>query len=140
MFEYMEDFYFEKFSKIADSIWEDEHKIDTPNISGEKTNINEKIEYTFSLSGAMDELEEDEKKKYEEYIKIWTKKFEHYIPLFYYALSNDFDDWDEETKNWYIDIIEIQEKNNPLIIWHENTDGTKIILGLIDMQNKRIVK
>ena len=124
MFEYMEDFYFEKFSKIADSIWEDEHKIDTPNISGEKTNINEKIEYT----------------KYEEYIKIWTKKFEHYIPLFYYALSNDFDDWDEETKNWYIDIIEIQEKNNPLVIWHENTDGTKIIMGLIDMQNKRIVK
>ena len=114
MFEYMEDFYFEKFSKIADSIWEDEHKIDTPNISGEKTNINEKIEYTFSLSGAMDELEEDEKKKYEEYIKIWTKKF--------------------------IDIIEIQEKNNPLVIWHENTDGTKIIMGLIDMQNKRIVK
>ena len=130
MSEYMKDFYFKKFRKIANSIWEDEHKIDTPDISGEKTNINEKIEYTFSLSGAMDELEEDEKKKYEEYIKIWTKKFE----------PNDFDDWDEETKNWYIDIIEIQEKNNPLIIWHENTDGTKIIMGLIDMQNKRIVK
>ena len=88
----------------------------------------------------MDELEEDEKKKYEEYIKIWSKKFEHYKPLSCYDLSNDFDDWNEETKNWYIDIIKIQEKNNPLIIWHENTNGTKIILGLIDMQNKRIVK
>ena len=30
---------------IANSIWEDEHKIDTPDISGEETNINEKIEY-----------------------------------------------------------------------------------------------
>lgn len=136
----MEDFYFKKFRKIANSIWEDEHNIDTPNISGEETNINKEIEYTFSLSGAMDELEEDEKKKYEEYIKIWSKKFEHCKPLSCYDLSNDFDDWNEETKNWYIDIIKIQKKNNPLIIWHENTNGTKIILGLIDMQNKRIVK
>lgn len=136
----MEDFYFKKFRKIANSIWEDEHNIDTPNISGEETNINKEIEYTFSLSGAMDELEEDEKKKYEEYIKIWSKKFEHCKPLSCYDLSNDFDDWNEEIKNWYIDIIKIQEKNNPLIIWHENTNGTKIILGLIDMQNKRIVK
>lgn len=140
MFEYMEDFYFKKFRKIANSIWEDERQIDTPNISGEETNINKEIEYTFSLSGAMDKLEEDEKKKYEEYIKIWSKKFEHCKPLFCYDLSNDFDDWNEEIKNWYIDIIKIQEKNNPLIIWHENTNGTKIILGLIDMQNKRIVK
>lgn len=136
----MEDFYFKKFRKIANSIWEDERQIDTPNISGEETNINKEIEYTFSLSGAMDKLEEDEKKKYEEYIKIWSKKFEHCKPLFCYDLSNDFDDWNEEIKNWYIDIIKIQEKNNPLIIWHENTNGTKIILGLIDMQNKRIVK
>lgn len=140
MFEYMEDFYFKKFRKIANSIWEDERQIDTPNISGEETNINKEIEYTFSLSGAMDELEEDKKKKYEEYIKIWSKKFEHCKPLFCYDLSNDFDDWNEEIKNWYIDIIKIQKKNNPLIIWHENTNGTKIILGLIDMQNKRIVK
>ena len=136
----MEDFYFKKFRKIANSIWEDEHNIDTPNISGEETNINKEIEYTFSLSGAMDELEEDEKKEYEEYIKIWSKKFEHCKPLSCYDLSNNFDDWNEEIKNWYIDIIKIQEKNNPLIIWHENTNGTKIILGLIDMQNKRIVK
>lgn len=136
----MEDFYFKKFRKIANSIWEDERQIDTPNISGEETNINKEIEYTFSLSGAMDELEEDKKKKYEEYIKIWSKKFEHCKPLFCYDLSNDFDDWNEEIKNWYIDIIKIQKKNNPLIIWHENTNGTKIILGLIDMQNKRIVK
>lgn len=40
MFEYMEDFYFKKFRKIANSIWEDKHQIDTPNISGEETNIN----------------------------------------------------------------------------------------------------
>lgn len=140
MSEYMKDFYFKKFRKIANNIWEDERKIDTPNISGEETNINEKIEYTFSLSGTLDELEENEKKKYEEYIKIWTKEFEHCNPLFCYDLSSDYDDWDEETKNWYIDIIKIQERNNPLIIWHENTNGTKIILGLIDMQNKRIVK
>lgn len=136
----MEDFYFKKFRKIANSIWEAKHQIDTPDISGEETNIDKEIEYTFSLSGAMNELEEDEKKKYEEYIKIWSKKFEHYKPLFCYDLSNDFDDWNEETKNWYIDIITTQKKNNPLIIWHENTNGTKIILGLIDMQNKRIVK
>ena len=45
MFEYMKDFYIKKFRKIANSIWEDEHKIDTPDISGEETNINEKIEY-----------------------------------------------------------------------------------------------
>lgn len=41
----MKDFYSKKFRKIANNVWEDEHQIDTPDMSGEETNINEKIEY-----------------------------------------------------------------------------------------------